>query len=143
MIQSSRVTKFMSKSPIIIIVQHIGNCFRSNFYIQTVSISFSHNYTTGSFCQFILVYNLENGFIVLYIIIPCTIVMPVQALIRIILLTIILVRLNIRSTRKYTSERIVVVGFLHSPLLCRLVAVYCHADISLIVFQVVVIAEVV
>ena len=51
------------------------------------------------------------------IIMPCTVVIPVQPFLRIKLLAVILVRLHIACTCKHTTERIVMVRLLYSAAL--------------------------
>ena len=62
------------------------------------------------------------------------IIIPIQTLLRIKLLTVILVRLGIACSGKYTTERVVMVSFLHSA---RLVDHY--TVVTLILLQIVMI----
>ena len=62
------------------------------------------------------------------------IIIPIQTLLRIKLLTVILVRLGIACSGKYTTERVVMVSFLHSA---RLVDHY--TVVTLMVLQIVMI----
>ena len=68
------------------------------------------------------------------IIMPCPVVIPVQAFLRVILLAIVLVRLSIACTCKYAAKRIVMVRFLY-----RAALVDYYPVIPLMVFQVIVI----
>ena len=68
------------------------------------------------------------------IIMPCSIVIPIQSFLRVIFLAVILIRLDIRSTCKYPSEGIVMVRFLYSAWL-----VDNYPVVPLMVFQIVVI----
>ena len=71
------------------------------------------------------------------IIMPCTVVIPVQPFLRIKLLAVILVRLHIACTCKHTTERIVMVRLLYSAAL-----VDDYPVVTLMVFQVVMILAV-
>ena len=67
----------------------------------------------------------------------CTVIVPVQAVLRVKLLTVILIRLHIARCRKYPAERIVMVRFLNSPALAD-----DHTVVALMVFQIIMVLAV-
>ena len=71
------------------------------------------------------------------IIVPCPIVIPVQAFLRIQLFAVVLVRLYTRRVGEDTSEGVVMIRFLH-----RSVLVDDHSVVALMVLQVVVVLAV-